>query len=128
MLREVVNVHQQDAPLRRRWFCDDYFDIFVWEKSSGQVVEIQLCYDRAVRERVLHWREAAGYAHHGIDSGDASSFKNMTPIMVADGALPLPVVLEQYDARTAGIDPRVREVIRACLLDYGAHAGGCDSN
>jgi hypothetical protein len=120
MLREIGNVHQQDPQLRRRWFCDDYFDIFAWERPGGEIVELQLCYDRAVHERVLRWRETAGYAHHGIDSGEDSLFKNMTPIMVADGVFPLTEVLEKFDVCAACIEPRIRDFIRQRLLDYGA--------
>ncbi|MEQ1775063.1 MAG: hypothetical protein ABL891_14900 [Burkholderiales bacterium] len=123
MLREIGNVHQQDPALRRRWFCDDYFDIFVWEKPGGAIVEIQLCYDRTLRERVLRWRDSAGFAHHGIDGGDQSLFKNMTPIMVADGVFPLTDVLERFDARATHIEPRIRDFIRERLLDYRPDCG-----
>ena len=41
MLREVGNVYQQDPGLKRRWFCDDYFDVFVWENTTGRITEIQ---------------------------------------------------------------------------------------
>jgi len=119
VLREIGNVHQQDPDTRRRWFCDDYFDIFVWEKSDGAIVGFQLCYDKSVRERVLSWRESSGYAHHRIDSGEESPAINMTPIMVADGVLPLPVVLEKFDQHAAAIEPRIRQFIRQRLLDYG---------
>ena len=122
MLREIVNVHQQDPRLRRRWFCDDYFDIFVWEQrddAERRIVELQICYDKTAHERVLRWREPADFAHHGIDGGDASSFKNMTPIMVADGALPLHAVLEKFDAGAVSLDARIRDFIREKLLNYG---------
>ncbi len=118
MLREIGNVHQQDPQLRRRWFRDDYFDIFTWQNTDGRVVGFQLCYDLPAYERVLSWRESKGYSHHRVDGGEASPIKNRTPIMVADGVLPLPVVLEKFDARTAGIEPRIRDFIRERLLDY----------
>jgi hypothetical protein len=120
VLREIGNVHQQDPHTRRRWFCDGYFDLFVWEEPGGRVVGFQLCYDTSARERVLSWRDSTGYAHHRIDSGDQSLFKNRSPIMVADGALPLPAVLEKFGTRAARIDPRVRDFIRERLLEYGA--------
>ena len=120
MLREVGNVYPQDPGTRRRWFCDDYFDLFVWEVSGGDIAGFQLCYDMPARERVLNWRKDAGYTHHRIDSGEQSLFKNMTPIMVADGVLPLPVVLEKFDKHAAVIEPRIRQFIRQRLLDYGA--------
>ncbi len=123
MLREVGNVHQQDPLLRRRWFCDDYFDIFVWEQPEpgGAITGFQLCYDKFQHERVLRWRESGGYTHHGIDSGDRMPGSHMTPVMVADGVLPLPKVLEKFDESAAPLEPRIREFIRGRLLDYGMY-------
>ncbi len=123
MLREIGNVHQQDPGMRRRWFCDDYFDLFVWENPQGQIVGFQLCYDLTARQRVLSWRENSGYAHHRIDSGEQSTYKNMTPIMVDDGLLPVPAVLEKFDASATGIEASVRDFVRQRLLDYGVKAG-----
>jgi hypothetical protein len=124
MLREVANVHQQAPHLRRRWFCDDYFDLFLWEKAACDrriVVGFQLCYDKSRHERVLNWRESTGYTHHAIDSGDRFPGTPMTPIMVADGVLPLPAVLVKFDASAAGLESRLRDFIRERLLDYGAY-------
>ena len=49
MLREMAGVRQQDSSVRRRWFRDDYFDLFTWQKEDGPdggiVVGFQLCYD-----------------------------------------------------------------------------------
>ena len=49
MLREMARVRQQDPAVRRRWFRDDYFDLFTWQKGDGPdggiVVGFQLCYD-----------------------------------------------------------------------------------
>ena len=122
MLREIVNVHQQDTRLRRRWFCDDYFDLFVWEKPGGRIVEFQLCYDKSARERVLKWGADAGFAHHRIDSGEPLPGVNMSPIMVADGVMPLPAVMNKFEASTVSLDPRVRDFVFQRLRDYGARA------
>lgn len=123
MLREVGNVRQQDPLLRRRWFCDDYFDLFIWEKAANgsSIVGFQLCYDKFRHERVLYWRESAGYTHHGVDSGDRMSGANMTPILVADGVLPLPAVLAKFDVSATGVESGLRDFIRGRLLDYGTH-------
>jgi len=119
MLREVMNVQQLDPELSRRWFCDDYFDLFVWERPGGGIVEFQLCYDKPVRERVLKWRAASGFAHHRIDSGEQTPDINMTPIMVADGVMPLAAVLERFDTHAADMDPLVRDFVRGRLVEYG---------
>ncbi len=122
MLREIGNVHQQDSHRRRRWFCDDYFDLFVWEKPGGLIVEFQLCYDKSVRERVLKWREGTGFAHHRIDSGEDSPAINRSPIMVADGVLSVSTVMDKFEASAGRLDPRVRDFVRQRLRDYATHA------
>ena len=122
MLREIVNVHQQDPRLRRRWFCDDYFDLFVWEKPGGRIVEFQLCYDKSARERVLKWGANAGFAHHRIDSGEPLPGVNMSPIMVADGVMPLSAVRGKFAASAERLDPQVRDFILQRLRDYHARA------
>lgn len=126
MLREVMNVQQLDPAVIRRWFCDDYFDLFVWERPDGGIVEFQLCYDKLVRERVLKWRAATGFAHHRIDSGEQTPDTNMTPIMVADGVMPLTAVLERFDAHAAEMDPPVRDFVRGRLVEYGARPATLD--
>ena len=45
MLREMASVRQQDSSVRRRWFRDDYFDLFTWQEPDGGIVGFQLCYD-----------------------------------------------------------------------------------
>ena len=36
MLREISHV-KQDGPNRRRWFHDDWFDIFTWQLADGTI-------------------------------------------------------------------------------------------
>jgi hypothetical protein len=59
MLREISAVRQDQADLRRRWFQDDYFDLFVWVAPEGGIVAFQLAYDRGGDERVLGWHRSA---------------------------------------------------------------------
>lgn len=125
MLREMARVRQTDPAVRRRWFRDDYFDIFTWQsvdgmdRPDGGIVGFQLCYDLPTYERVLSWRLGKGYSHHRVDGGEASPIKNRTPIMVPDGQLPLPMVLEEFDQRAATLDSLLRTFLRQHLLDYG---------
>lgn len=66
-MREILGV-ADDPPARRRWFHDDYFDLFVWQ-SGGQVTLFQLCYGVDSRERALVWDRARGLFHDGPESG-----------------------------------------------------------
>ena len=119
MLREMAHVRQQDPQVRRRWFRDDYFDLFTWQKPDGGIVGFQLCYDLPAYERVLSWRDAKGYSHHRVDGGEASPFKNRTPIMMLDGFMPLRTVLTEYDKRSAELETTLRLFLRERLIDYG---------
>ena len=119
MLHEVARVNQKEPHVRRRWFRDDYFDIFTWQAANGDVVGFQLCYDLTSYERVLSWRAAKGYSHHRVDGGEASPIKNRTPIMVADGLLPLNTVLVEFDQRAVELDAMLRTFLRRHLVQYG---------
>lgn len=63
MMREILGV-ADDPPARRRWFHDEYFDLFVWE-AGGEVTLFQLCYGADARERALVWDKARGLFHDG---------------------------------------------------------------
>jgi hypothetical protein len=122
MLREIADVQQREPGLRRRWFRDDYFDIFVWQSPLGAFVSLQLCYDLSAHERILVWREGHGYAHHGIDSGESTPFDNRSPMMVADGVLPVDEVLAQFGQRSAELEPALQAFIAGHLRAYAAGA------
>src|SRR5437879_13912062 len=63
MLKEILGV-ADDPPARRRWFHDDYFDLFVWQ-ASGEVTLIQVCYGADATERALVWDKERGFFQDG---------------------------------------------------------------
>lgn len=63
MLKEILGV-ADDPPAQRRWFHDDYFDLFVWQ-ADGQVTLFQLCYGADATERALVWDKSRGFFHDG---------------------------------------------------------------
>lgn len=63
MMREIFGL-ADDPPARRRWFHDDYFDLFVWE-TGDEVTLFQLCYGIDSTERALVWDKARGLFHDG---------------------------------------------------------------
>ncbi len=119
MLEEIAGVRQDNPELRRRWFHDDYFDLFIWQSPASSIVAFQLCYDIHSHERVLSWRESSGFSHNRIDSGEARPEKNMTPILVADGALPLDDVLARFVRRSRTMERAVSHFIVSKLREYG---------
>ena len=63
MLKEIHGV-TDDPPARRRWFHDDFFDLFVWQ-TAGEVTLFQLCYGLDSSDRALVWDKARGFFHDG---------------------------------------------------------------
>ncbi|MGH8676771.1 MAG: hypothetical protein ACREUQ_00265 [Burkholderiales bacterium] len=127
VLREIPGVRQDQAAVTRRWFQDDYFDLFVWIGSADEPVSFQLCYNRLKTERVLGWSRESGYMHCGVDDGESLPIKNMTPIYVADGLLPVTRLESEFEQLSARVDARVRrfvlEKIREVAHHVPSHAG-----
>ena len=70
MLQEILDVMQEDPAVQRRWFHDDYFDLFVMQ-SGSEISGFQLCYGIDSSEQALVWSRAHGYFHDGTPkSGD----------------------------------------------------------
>src|SRR4051812_33061311 len=63
MMKEILGV-ADDPPARRRWFHDDYFDLFVWE-TGEEVTLFQLCYGGDSTGRALVWDKRRGLFHDG---------------------------------------------------------------
>jgi hypothetical protein len=123
MLREITAVRQDDSGLRRRWFQDDYFDLFVWTEPGGEIAAFQLSYDRGGRERMLGWHRDRGYLHRRVDSGEAWPNANLTPLLVEGaGRFPKVRVIAEFDARSQALDQRLRALVRERAAGYVAHA------
>lgn len=117
MLREVKGVRQDNPRLRRRWFQDEFFDLFVWTGTGGEVTAFQLCYDRLRHERVLAWSQSGGFIHRRIDDGEHTPVKNMAPIMVADGAFPAARIATEFETRDAALDQDLQHFVRARIRE-----------
>jgi hypothetical protein len=63
-MREILGVTDEPRT-RRRWFHDDYFDLFVWQTAGGEITLFQLCYGIGSSERALVWHKYGGYFHDG---------------------------------------------------------------
>src|SRR6185295_8584955 len=67
MMREIEGVTEEPR-MRRRWFHDEYFDLFVWETDAGDVMLFQLCYGTGRNEQALVWHRDAGLFHDGTEA------------------------------------------------------------
>lgn len=117
VLREIKNVKQERGPGRRRWFESEGFELVVWLDERGAVNGFQICYDLGQGEHALTWRPASGFIHSEVDEGDASPLKNQTPILIPDGAVPWAELTRCFDARSAELEPGLRQLVRAKLAE-----------
>ena len=93
MLNEINDVTQYETGKHRRWFHDDYFDLYTWENFDGVLQGFQLCYARLGRERALRWSPEMGYSHEGVDAPEDKPGRSMSALFVADGV---------FDANSVG--------------------------
>lgn len=117
MLRESPIYQRQGEP-RRRWFTDEFFDIFVWLDHDLAITGFQLCYDKKGRERALTWIRGRGFRHDLIDDGELSPTKNRSPILIADGTFPENEILVRFVTNSGDIEERIRSFIIDLVCIY----------
>jgi hypothetical protein len=117
-MREVLIVEQTDPSLRRRWFENDYFDLFTWQDSTGALTKFQLCYDVGRNERALIWNRSVGTYHDGVDSGDETGGHGQAPIFVRDGKFDSGTVVPRFEQDSATVPPELRDIVLAKMREH----------
>jgi hypothetical protein len=119
VLREIPGVRQDRPNLQRRWYQDEFFDLYTWHAPDGALVSFQLCYDVRGRRRALTWHHEHGFSHTRIDPGDGGRLGRMTPILVGGGRFPHRIVRERFAQEAAILDAPTRDLIIARMREYG---------
>ncbi len=102
-MREILGLGDE-APLSRRWFHDEYFDLFVWQDASAAVVRFELCYGAGASERALVWLGSERLFHDG-----------------APGAAPdLQALLERFERAGGALPAEVRRAVLAQIREVAA--------
>ena len=114
-LREITIVEQTDPSLRRRWFENDYFDLFTWQDSTGALTKFQLCYDVELNERALVWERSVGSYHDGVEHGDGAG---RTPILVDGGKFDSGTVVPRFERDSASLPSELRDFILAKMREH----------
>ena len=108
MLHEIVGL-TDEPPTRRRWFHDDYFDLFVWQTLQGEVVRFQLCYGIHSSEHALVWQSQGGMFHDGPGAEDPEAARS---------------IIERFEHSAPTLPKAVRQVVEAQLLQFAESAAG----
>ncbi len=114
-MADVIQVPGEDY---RRWYRDEYFDLFVWHNTNNAITGFSLCYDKQDKERALTWFCDKGFAHHQVDSGEQLATKNRTPILISDGLFPYDDVAQRFRERSQDLDPLVAGFILQRLQEF----------
>jgi len=114
MMREILGVTDEPG-MHRRWFHDDYFDLFVWQTDAGELVHFQLCYGIDSSERALVWHKRGGYFLDGIES--AKSSKGKAPDEKVD-----PVV-SRFEAAAHALPEDIRLALTARVHEFAGEKG-----
>jgi hypothetical protein len=112
MLKEIQGV-ADDPPAKRRWFHDEYFDLFVWQ-AGGEVTLFQLCYGGDASERALVWDKARGFFHDGPASRDVVAlFEDAAAALPADIRAEIREKVHEFAGRSLSVVSRRKRFRRA---------------
>lgn len=120
MLIEMRNVRQIKGDGYRRWFSDDYFDLYVWyeDEDLKNLLGFQLCYNKLKNEHAITWTKKAGFKHETVDDGESNASANKTPVLVSDGAFDSRTVSERFCSASGDIDKHVAHLVYKTLKKY----------
>src|SRR5687767_13022119 len=113
MLKEILGV-ADDPPAKRRWFHDEYFDLFVWQ-AEGEVTLFQLCYGADATERALVWHRARGFFHDGPAGSQEviSRFEDAAAHLPDDIRRPVREKVHEFAGRQLSVISRRKRFRRA---------------
>ena len=120
MIREIRNVRQVRGEARRRWFTDEYWDIYVWFDDDDKPVGFQLCYGKPDNEKALTWFDGRQPVHSGVSTGErdgGEGYAPSAPILVSDGKFGGKPVEERFLRDSAEIDETIRSYLIGKLAD-----------
>jgi len=114
VLKEILGVLQDDPSSQRRWFHDDYFDLFMRE-TGGELTAFELCYGIGSDERALAWIRGRGYFHDGGISG-AEDFIGAR--LGPGDAIESDPILARFERAAGGLPESLRLALETCLRAY----------
>lgn len=112
MLREILDVLQDDPSAVRRWFHDDYFDLYVREKGK-ELVAFELCYGIHAYEKALVWTRGGSFFHDGDASGEVIG----TELRPGD-SLDADPIIARFKEAAGGLPESLRLALEARLREY----------
>ncbi|MGC2520932.1 MAG: hypothetical protein WA373_17705 [Burkholderiales bacterium] len=113
MLREILGVLQDDPSSRRRWFHDDYFDLFV-RQTGSELAAFELCYGIQSNEQALVWNRGQGYFH----DGDMSGGEFIGARLASGDPLEADPIIARFERAAVGLPEALHLALEARLREY----------
>jgi hypothetical protein len=113
VLREILDVLQDDPSSQRRWFHDDYFDLFV-RQTGGELAAFELCYGISFNEQALVWTRGQGYFH----DGNTSSGEFIGARLAPGDPLEADPIIARFELAAGGLPEALRLELEAHLCEY----------
>lgn len=124
-MKEITNVRQHPSEHRRRWFCDEDFELIVWFEEPDRIVMFELSYDLQGDWRALRWREASGFEHFTVDDGEDRPHRNAAPMLRPNPKVPPKEMFDAFESRSNSLDSHVAGFVRTRLFEYRALLYDC---
>jgi hypothetical protein len=113
MMQEILGVTDEPG-VHRRWFHDDYFDLFVWQSGAGELVQFQLCYGIDSSEQALVWHKRSGFFLDGVEPGKSAKKEALAAKPSTRGD---PLVA-RFDAASHALPEDIRAAMTARLREF----------
>lgn len=121
MMREILGVAQDGSEVQRRWFHDDYFDLFVWQNDRGDTTSFQLCFGVDSSERALEWRKDRGWFQDGKTTVEPVPRKILSTVLAPAslaGADPADPMASRFEFAARALPDPIRTAVAARLREY----------
>jgi hypothetical protein len=118
-------VTQDGSGLQRRWFHDEYFDLFVWQTDQGETTSFQLCYGADSNEQALEWRKDQGWFQDGKTNVEPVPRKILSPVLASArlaGADATDSIASRFEIAAGALPDAIRTAVAARLQEYAEQA------
>ena len=118
-MKEILGVGDEPQT-QRRWFHDEFFDLFVWQTRDGEVTLFQLCYGMDSSERALVWSKHGGLFHDGAEPGTPGFEEFIGSKLRPGDPLSADPVGARFEETAASLPPDIRDIVTEKILEYSA--------
>ena len=119
MLREILDVMQDDPSVQRRWFHDDYFDLFLRQRG-GELVSFELCYGIHASDSAVVWSFDHGWFH----DGGRNSADTLGVLYGSRDPVDADPLVARFDLASFGVPEVLRIVLKQRLREFARQKAG----